>query len=164
MELPRKLGLLYLTELAPSFAEVLAGLIGVEAQSLIRDVAVPATLQTSDDLDYWEHKIETGIESDVSIPLTDREAIIRARRGQGIFKQRVMEIEHGCRITGVTNPVHLIGSHCKPWRDCTNEERLDGENGLLLTPSIDHLFDRGFIGFDGNGNLIISPVAHAPSL
>ena len=62
------------------------------------------------------------------------------------------------------NPVHLIASHCKPWRDSTNEERLDGENGLLLTPSIDHLFDRGFIGFENDGNLIISPVAHRPSL
>lgn len=51
-----------------------------------------------------------------------------------------------------------------PWRDATNEERLDGENGLLLTHSIDHLFDRGFIGFENNGRLIISPVAHRPSL
>jgi hypothetical protein len=41
---------------------------------------------------------------------------------------------------------------------------LDGENGLLLTPSIDHLFDRGFIGFEDSGTLIISPVAHRPSL
>jgi len=40
---------------------------------------------------------------------------------------------------------HLVASHCKPWRDSTNGERLDGENGLLLTQSIDHLFDRGFI-------------------
>ena len=35
---------------------------------------------------------------------------------------------------------------------------------MLLTPSIDHLFDRGFIGFEDNGRLIISPVAHRPSL
>jgi hypothetical protein len=75
-----------------------------------------------------------------------------------------MGIEQRCRITGVTNPVHLIASHCKPWRDSNNQERLNGENGLLLTPSIDHLFDRGFIGFEGNGNVIISPVAHRPSL
>jgi hypothetical protein len=122
---------IYLTELAAPFAEALVGLIGVEAEALIADVTVPATMQTSDDLDYWEHKIEAGIESDTRIPPTDREAIIRARRGQGLFKQRVMEIERGCRITGVTNPVLLIGSHCKPWRDCNNEERLDGENGLL---------------------------------
>jgi hypothetical protein len=78
---------------------------------------------------------------------TDRAAIIRARWGQGIFKQRVMEIERRCRITGVDNPIHLVASHCRPWRDSINEERLNGENGLLLTPSIDHLFDRGFIGF-----------------
>jgi hypothetical protein len=154
----------YLTELTPAFAEALAGLIGAEAQSLIGSISVGVPMQTNDDLDWWEHRIETGIESDTSIPATDREAIIRARRGQGIFKQRVMEIEQRCRITGVTNQVHLIASHCKPWRDCKNEERLNGENGLLLTPSIDHLFDRGFIGFEGNGNLIISPVAHPPSL
>jgi hypothetical protein len=75
-----------------------------------------------------------------------------------------MAIERRCRITGVENPVHLVASHCKPWRDSSNEERLDGENGLLLTPSIDHLFDRGFIGFEDSGRLVISPVAHVPSL
>lgn len=58
----------------------------------------------------------------------------------------------------------LSPARCKPWRDSTNEERLNGENGLLLTPSIDHLFDRGFIGFEDSGTLIISPVAHRPSL
>lgn len=79
-----------------------------------------------------------------------------------MFKQRVMRIERRRRITGVENPIHLVASHCKPWRDCRNEDRLDGENGLL--PSIDHLFDRGFIGFEDSGDLIVSPVAHLPSL
>src|SRR4029450_12059048 len=72
--------------------------------------------------------------------------------------------EKRCRITGVENPVHLIASHCKPWRDSTNEERLNGENGLLLTPSIDRLFDGGFISFEDNGRLIVSPVADRASL
>lgn len=155
---------IYLTELPTPFAETLAGLIGGEARSLISSVSVGAPMQTNDDLDYWEHKIEVGIEGDTAIAPTDREAIIRARRGQGLFKQRVMEIEGRCRISGVTNPVHLIASHCKPWRDSNNTERLNGENGLLLTPSIDHLFVRGFISFEGNGNLIVSPVAHPTSL
>ena len=110
----------YLTELPPPFAEVLAGLIGAEAKSLIGSISFGAPLQTNDDLDWWEHRIETGIESDSSIPPTDREAIIRAGRGQRLFKQRVMEVEQRCRITGVTNPVYLIASHCKPWRDSTN--------------------------------------------
>jgi hypothetical protein len=154
----------YLTELPPPLAETLAGLIGTEAQTLIGSVSVGAPMQTNDDLDMWEHRIEGGVEADLSIPPTERIDIVRARRGQGLFKDRVREIEQRCRITGVSNPIHLIASHCKPWRDSNNAERLNGENGLLLTPSIDHLFDRGFIGFEGNGNLIISPVAHRPSL
>jgi hypothetical protein len=82
------------------------------------------------------------IETDPTLPETDRQAIVNARRGQGLFKQRVTVIERRCRVTLVENPLHLIASHCKPWRDATNEERLDGENGLLLTPSIDHLLER----------------------
>ncbi len=119
---------------------------------------------TGDDLDVWERRLEEQVESDVSVPETDREAIVRARVGQGLFKQRVMQIETSCRITGVDNLSHLVASHCKPSRDSTNEERLNGENGLLLTPTIDHLFDRGFIGFENSGDLIISPVADKSSL
>jgi len=116
------------------------------------------------DLEVWEHHIEAEVDRNTSIPATEREALITARRGQGLFKQRVMLIERSCRITHVDNPTHLRASHCKPWRDCSNDERLDGENGLLLTPSIDHLFDRGFISFQDNGGLIVSPVADRPSL
>jgi hypothetical protein len=159
----------YLTEISSAFAEVLAGLIGQEARPLTSAVGVAGAtegnrIKTGDDLDIWEHRLEERVVADTSIGDTDREAIIRARRGQGLFKQRVMEIETKCRITGVDRPTHLVASHCKPWRDSSNDERLDGENGLLLTPSIDHLFDRGFIGFEDSGDLIVSPVAHRPSL
>ena len=153
----------YLTEVPAPLAEVIIGLIGQEVAPIALAAhnvkPVPA-----DDLDSWERKIEQEIASNSTISETDRLAIVRARNGQGLFKERVSKIESRCRITGVENPVHLIASHCKPWRDSTNEERLNGENGLLLTPSIDHLFDRGFIGFEDNGKLIISPVAHRPSL
>lgn len=108
--------------------------------------------------------IERQVENDSSIRETERLALIWARNGQGLFRDRVSKIETRCRITGVENPVHLIASHCKPWRDSSNDERLNGENGLLLTPSVDHLFDRGFIGFEDSGKLIVSPVAHKPSL
>ena len=153
----------YLTELPTPFAEVLMGLIGLEALQLALAAQSVMPL-ASDDLDFWESKLELDIAADTSVRETEREAIVRARVGQGLFKERVSKIETRCRITGVENPVHLVASHCKPWRDSTNQERLDGENGLLLTPSIDHLFDRGFIGFENKGRLIISPVAHRPSL
>jgi hypothetical protein len=159
---------IYLTELPPDLATVLMGLIGKEALMLSARRAESLTQEPMQvenaDLEVWEHHIETNIESDAEIPDTEREALIVARRGQGLFKQRVMEIETRCRITGVTNPIHLRASHCKPWRDSDNQERLNGENGLLLTPTIDHLFDRGFISFENSGVLIVSPVAHAPSL
>ena len=80
------------------------------------------------------------------------------------FRQKLTSFENHCRITGVTYQPHLFASHIKPWRESTNEERLDGENGLLLTPSIDHLFDRGFISFEDNGELMISDVAHKESV
>ena len=110
-------------------------MIGQEAQHLISAVDIAGGVQggrikTGDDLDIWEHRLEERVAADTSIGETDREAIIRARRGQGLFKQRVMDIERGCRITGVENPVHLVASHCKPWRDSSNDERLSGENGL----------------------------------
>ena len=153
----------YLTEIPEPLAQLLVGLIGQEVAALAvtaRNVKpIPA-----DDFDAWERTLERQVANDPSIREIERLALIRARNGQGLFKDRVSRIETKCRITGVENPVHLIASHCKPWRDSTNEERLDGENGLLLTPSIDHLFDRGFIGFEDNGELIISPVAHKPSL
>jgi hypothetical protein len=160
---------LYLTELPQDFAEVLGGLIGEEARMLMSksEAVSPAEvppIPANDDLDVWERRLEEQVQADPSVQETDREAIIRSRCGQGLFKQRVLRIEDRCRITGVNNLTHLIASHCKPWRDATNEERLNGENGLLLTPSIDHLFDRGFIGFENCGELIISPVAHRLSL
>lgn len=153
----------YLAEISSAFAEVLTGLVGLEATPL--QLAARSTVpMIFDDLDFWEKRIEDAISQDTSVRETERVSIVKARVGQGLFRERVASIEHRCRVTGVENPAHLVASHCKPWRDSNNEERLNGENGLLLTPSIDHLFDRGFIGFEGNGRLIISPVAHRPSL
>ena len=56
----------------------------------------------------------------------------------------------------VTNIKHLRASHIKPWKDSTDQEKIDGNNGLLLSPHVDHLFDRGFITFKNNGDLAIS--------
>jgi predicted restriction endonuclease len=76
----------------------------------------------------------------------------------------VRSIEHACRITRVERMEHLIASHIQPWRDSSNDQRLDGENGLLLTPTVDHLFDKGFISFENTGHLIVSPVMDTVSL
>ena len=85
---------------------------------------------------------------------TERDALTKARLGQGLFRQRVAEQEPICRVTGLARQEFLIASHIKPWRDCDHLERLDGANGLLLSPHVDKLFDRHWISFDHDGQLI----------
>jgi hypothetical protein len=160
---------IYLTSVPEDLAQALGALIGPEFEALAArgDEEDDQVSFVADDLpfvDEWEEHLQREIESNENLPTTERAALVQARRGQGIFKLRVCQVEHFCRITRVQNPAHLVASHCKPWRDSNDSERLNGENGLLLTPSIDHLFDRGFISFEDNGRLILSPVAHRPSL
>lgn len=90
-------------------------------------------------------------------PETMREQLSLARVGQGVFRKRLEAIEPCCRLTGVTDPSHLRASHIKPWSESTNIERLDGNNGLLLSPHVDHLFDRGYLSFSDEGAVLISP-------
>lgn len=104
--------------------------------------------------DIVQHEISV----DSSLNSTVKESLIQARRGQGKFRANVEAIDDTCRLTGVSNPSLLIASHIKPWRLCqSSDERLDGMNGLMLTPDADLLFDRGFIGFEDDGVVRISP-------
>lgn len=94
---------------------------------------------------------------------TQKKQLINARRGQGLFRANVRLHEQACRLTLVCEPEHLRASHIKPWKDSSDSEKIDGSNGLLLAPHIDHLFDRGFISFDDAGLILISP-ALTPSI
>lgn len=158
----------YLTELPQDLAEVLLGLSHFDVSvfsnnNKVEEAAAEYKPKTNSQSE-WENQIEKNIESDDHIQETERTALVQARKGQGRFKSNVSKIETKCRITHVDRMEHLRASHLKPWRDSSNQERLDGENGFLLTPTIDHLFDRGFISFEDSGVLLLSPVAHKPTL
>jgi len=158
---------IYLTELPRALALVLADLISTEVGALARAelAADPPQLVRTPEIALWERHLLLEIEQNPSLGATEKEALVLARRGQGLFRERVQANEHQCRVTRVDRPEHLRASHCKPWRDCASDaERLDANNGLMLTPSIDHLFDRGFISFGNGGRLLVSPVAHRESL
>lgn len=104
-----------------------------------------------------EDAAEQAIRVDPRLDDTERKSVILARRGQGRFREAVAAREQACRLTGITNPALLRASHIKPWRLCqTTDERLDGLNGLMLTPDADHLFDRGFISFADDGAVLVS--------
>jgi hypothetical protein len=102
--------------------------------------------------------VEGWIEADLTLDQTVRQSVIQARRGQGRFRANVEAVERACRLIGITNLTLLIASHIKPWRLCdTAGERLDGVKGLPLPPDADLLFDRGFITFENDGEVRVSP-------
>ena len=89
---------------------------------------------------------------------TEREALIKTRVGQGPFRDALIARWKGCSVTGCGALELLIASHIKPWSRCTTPaERLGAANGLLLTPNLDKLFDRGFITFDDRFRILFSP-------
>lgn len=143
---------IYLAAVPMPMAEALIALIGKEYWSVLEDLKG----ETEDDVST-EDKQEDAIKGRTDIGATTKEQLVKSRRGQGIFKANVRLNEKACRITGVTDPQHLRASHIKPWKDSTDEEKLNGSNGLLLAPHADHLFDKGLISFADNGNLLVSP-------
>ena len=86
----------------------------------------------------------------------DRAAMIRARLGQGEFRDKLVRFWGGCAVTGCTTLQLLVASHVKPWRDCDVSDARDLSNGLLLTPNLDRAFDLGYISFQDTGEIILS--------
>jgi len=146
----------YLAEIARPVFDAVVATSAVNYPLLARGGANSLSFQAVKEM--LDDRAEQGIRTDAGLDSTTKEAVIQARRGQGRFRANVERVETACRLTKITNPSLLIASHIKPWRSCgTAEERLDGMNGLLLTPDADLLFDRGFITFYDDGEVQISP-------
>ena len=64
--------------------------------------------------------------------------------------------DNKCGVTGSGLKEILISSHIVPWRDSNQDEKLDPDNGILLSPNLDGLFDRYLISFKDSGRIIIS--------
>lgn len=121
------------------------------------DILVGSLANSSSFRNKLDDIAERSILEDQSISETERDRLIKARRGQGVFRANVCKIEKQCRLTGVRNSALLIASHIKPWRLCASAfERLDGHNGLLLCPNVDSLFDKGLLSFRDDGSVLIS--------
>ena len=140
----------YLIEVPKLLGELLIKLLGAEALAIKDQLRESVLDEINKDISQSE------ILSTSSLGSCEKQQLVKARRGQGAFKNNVCRVESGCRITGVSNPLRLIASHIKPWVESSNEEKLDGHNGLLLAPHVDHLFDRGFISFADTGELLVS--------
>ena len=139
----------YLHEISKALFEALMDLSGNQH-----------TFAFSDGFEAAQNALEIEWAASIITDDTEREtkatSIVASRKGQGLFKSRIMLVEQGCRVTGAKGQRYLIASHIKPWAESNNIEKLDGYNGLLLSPHIDRLFDQGFISFSDDGDLLIS--------
>ncbi|NQU31887.1 MAG: HNH endonuclease [Bacteroidetes bacterium] len=88
---------------------------------------------------------------------TERKGLVTSRVGQGAYRKRIIHRwEYKCAVTGFNKLDILIASHIVPWAESNDNERLDVNNGLLLSPNYDALFDRHLISFENDGRIILS--------
>jgi len=98
-----------------------------------------------------------AIDKDNNVTLTTKRALVDARLGQGKFRKDVLQFwGNCCSVTGSKVQSAIRASHIKPWRESSNTERIDPNNGLPLIANLDALFDTGLISFDSSGELIVS--------
>ena len=143
---------IYLAAISDALGELLIRLLRMEADPIfaapLAEIPVPDEKLLID-----LHQIE----ADPAIPETQRLQLTKARVGQGLFRNRVMLLDPRCRVTRIRDPRLLIASHIKPWKDSSNEERLDGNNGITLSPHFDALFDAHLISFEDEGKMLFHP-------
>lgn len=137
----------YLATISDAFAKKLFELINAENQGAIDDLDETLAGRADD-------RIADEIRQS-KLPETQKLQLVLARLGQGQFRRDVLKSNKSkCRVTDVAGAWLVTASHIKPWRDADNDERLDHYNGLLLAPHVDRLFDRGYISFDDDGQLL----------
>lgn len=88
---------------------------------------------------------------------TERKGLVKSRVGQGAYRKSILfRWNFKCAVTGYSEKEILIASHIVPWKNSTDEERVDVDNGILLSPTYDALFDQHLISFEKNGKILLS--------
>lgn len=87
----------------------------------------------------------------------EKKHLIRySREGQDEYRRKLLEECPFCPITMINEESLLIASHIKPWAVSDPKERIDPNNGFILSPLYDKLFDRGYITFSNDKRVSIS--------
>ncbi len=100
---------------------------------------------------------EENIEHNASLPKEKKEKLLQARKGQGQYRKDLLDEKSECIITRINDERLLIASHIKPWSVSDEKEKVDHYNGLALSPTYDRMFDQGFISFEDDATILISP-------
>ena len=121
----------------------------------------------TDQPSYFTFRIEKvepfKLEIENEGPVTQRTATRPERVGQRKFRENVLKLwSDSCAVTSLHRPKLLRASHIRPWRHCSNKDRLNRYNGLALTPNLDSLFDIGLVSFkETDGSIRLSDVLDA---
>lgn len=89
-------------------------------------------------------------------PVAPKPQIRYVREGQDEYRRKLLEECPFCPITMINEESLLIASHIKPWAVSNSKERIDPNNGFILSPLYDKLFDRGYITFSDDKRVSIS--------
>lgn len=95
----------YLAEVSEGFAQLVLGKMGL---SMPHAIAAEAVVEPTD---LADEQAEVALQGRIDIGETQKQQLVLARRGQGVFKANVRLNEAGCRLTGVTDAHFLIASH-----------------------------------------------------
>ncbi|MDQ6812315.1 MAG: HNH endonuclease [Bacteroidota bacterium] len=81
---------------------------------------------------------------------------VKTRVNQNIFRQIVIANYSGkCAVSGIDIPDLLVASHIIPWSR-NEEERLNPENGICLSPLYDRAYDKGYIAINEKYEVLLS--------
>ncbi len=81
---------------------------------------------------------------------------VKTRVNQYVFRQIVIANYSGkCAVSGIDIPDLLLASHIIPWSKNENE-RLNPENGICLSPLYDRAYDKGYIGINDKYEILLS--------
>lgn len=130
---------------------------------VMKETGKPEVFEFLEEYEAEERKSEDDYnpnqdtDMDFQVPPGDeREVTVSERVHQRVFREGLLRKYPHCCLCSVTNPELLFASHIKPWDKSTSMEKTNLNNGLLLCPNHDKLFDKGFISFDSNGSILIS--------
>lgn len=85
------------------------------------------------------------------------------RLSQSRFRESLLRRSSCCELCGLAVRELLVASHILPWAQSDDRQKDDPDNGLVLCDMHDGLFDKGFISFDQDGKILVTPRLDANS-
>jgi len=108
--------------------------------------------------EIYQHinNVDTTLQTNETVSEIEKKVLVNFRIQQSKFRRELILHWEVCSITDCKNSKLLIASHIKPYSESNDEEKYDINNGLLLTPTFDKLFDLNLISFTNEGKILLS--------